>query len=253
MKIYRNTLIALCCVLIGMTASAQVPSAIPAPPPLPPGPLIQKRAPNFAQWVITTVSTPASKANSESTSTADASATDGAQNADNKTKVALEVTMTKTGKFMLREVRAQDRPVVPTWCVSGLQITISDGISIVQAKINDPDPAVYTPDYEDYSDSDFQGFDWIKTSNYTGIKQIGGRKCIVFQDTLKNRWGGVNVVAHVDLETRLPVDVSLGGGTRTYTFKAPPTSELVLPPSVIQLLKNRQRTMDSATPRSQRQ
>lgn len=158
-----------------------------------------------------------------------------------------EVTITKTGKIMLREVRTQDGRVVPTWCVGDLQITVFGGTSTVQAKLVNPDPTVPTPNYEDYSDSDFQGFDWIAIGNYTGIKELGGRKCIVFRDTAKN------MSAYVDLTTRLPVELADGGSIRNYTFKGPPTSELVLPSNVVQLLKNRQRELDSATPRSQRQ
>jgi hypothetical protein len=47
--------------------------------------------------------------------------------------------------------------------------------------------------------------------------------------------------AYIDFGTRLPVALNFGGVTRNYTFKAPPTSELVLPPLMVQLLKNRQR------------
>jgi len=213
---------------------------------------MQKRAPDFSKWVITTVSAPVGNANAASASTVDAAAANGSQNTDNKAKVALEVTMTKTGKIMLREVRNQDGTVVPTWCVGGLQITISGGTSIVQAKLYNVDPTVPTPNYEDYSDSDFRGFAWINTINYTGIKEIGGKKCIVFQETTTNNAGvPVTRSAHIDLATRLPVDLSVGGGVRNYTFTAPPTSELVLPTLVVQLLKNRQRELDSATPRSQ--
>src|SRR5450432_3597000 len=78
MKTYPYTLFALCCALIGATASAQVTTARPTPPPLPPGPLIQKRAPDMAQWVITTTH-PASGANSTSAPATDASADNESQ------------------------------------------------------------------------------------------------------------------------------------------------------------------------------
>jgi len=155
---------------------------------------------------------------------------------------------------MLREVRTQDGQVVPTWCVGDLQITLFGNSSIVQAKVYNADPTVPTPNYEDYSDSDFPGFDWINLSNYTGIKESGGRKCIVFQETNKQDKGPpVIISAYIDFATRLPVAFIASGGTRTYVFKDPPTTELVLPTLVVQLLKNRQREMDSATPRSQMQ
>jgi len=238
-------ILTLFCVL-GLTSALQAQTDSGGPPPLPPGPLIQKRAPDFAKWVITTVSAPASSANSASTPTTDVSADNDTQSAG-KQKVALEVAMTKTGKIMLREVRTQGGQVVPTWCVGGFQITLFGNSSIIRAK--NPDPTIPTPDYEDYSDSDFLGFDWITLAKYTGIKEFGGRKCIVFQE---NDAGGIRS-AYIDLETRLPVALIAGGGTRTYVFKTPPTSELTLPPPVVQLLKNRQREMDSATPRSQMQ
>jgi len=239
MKTFPFILAAVSWALIGVVASAQTPL-----PPLPSGPLVQKRAPNFAKWDVTIVIAP-DKGNSASGSTA-------ATNADDKGKVVFEVTMTKTGKTMLREVHMPDGKIVPTWCLGDLQITIAAGVAIVQAKLHINDPSVPTPNYEDYSDSDFQGFDWIKASNYTGIKEVGGRKCLVFQDTLKEGGGPpINRTAHVDLETRLPVDVSVGGATRNYSFKTPPTAELVFPPPVAQLLKNLQREMDSAAPRWQ--
>jgi len=242
-------ILTLFCVL-AFTSALQAQTDSGGPPPLPPGPLIQKRAPDMAKWVITAVPAPANNATANSVS--DASSASDPQSAGAKQKVASEVTITKTGKIMLREVRTQDGRVVPTWCVGGLQITLFGNSAIVQAKVYNPDPTVPTANYEDYSDSDFPGFYWIGPSNYTDIKEFGGKKCIVFQEAIKNVTGPPSKLsAYIDFLTRLPVSLTVGGGTSAYVFKAPPTAELTLPPLVVQLLRNRQRELDSATPRSQ--
>ena len=252
MKNYTLPLFALYFAFGGTMTPAQETTTGSALPPLPPGPLVQMRAPDFAQWVVTVTPTLAF-GNSNSTSTppgTDASTATGSQDAGKLPTWTSQITMTKTRTIILREVRNQTGQTWTTWCTPGLQSTLSpDSKSwIMQSRAANADPTVPTANYEDYSQTDFLGFDWINLSKYVGIKVFNGSKCIFFQDSAN---GGEGRSAYIDLETRLPNTLNAEGKTITYAFKAPPTTELTLPPLLAQLLKNRQKQLDSATPRSQ--
>jgi hypothetical protein len=96
----------------------------------------------------------------------------------------------------------------------------------------------------DYSKSDFPGFEWITRHNYTGVQMMLGIPCIVFHD------GPVDVVAanapvnpnppipqsgstaYIAADSRLPVLLQTDGGFTMYQWEQPPSSPLTLPAAI---------------------
>jgi len=98
----------------------------------------------------------------------------------------------------------------------------------------------------DYSKSDFPGFEWIKRSNYTGVQTIVGIPCIVFHDG-PAQLGSANAplspgapvpipqtgsTAFIAADSRLPVLLQTDDGTILYQWEQPPTSPLTIPPGM---------------------
>lgn len=236
----KTPLLALGCLAFAARLLAQQPAN--TKPPLPPGPLIEKRAPEFAQWIIRSAgSADRGKASSPSPKSEEKHAAWGDI-----------VVMTKTGQVMLRQTTDDSKQVWNTWVIGeqGLQTTISpDGKKwIVQAR--NPDPNTPTPNYEDYSKTDFPSFEWITESNYAGVQEVAGRRCLLFTDKVKllsDDLEATPISAYIDLETRLPVAINQGGNARTYDFRSPPSAPLQLPTLVQGLIDNRQKTLESMT------
>ena len=53
--------------------------------------------------------------------------------------------------------------------------------------------------------------------------------------------GNVGITACIDLETRLPTALQIGGETRIFTFLDPPTTPVTLPPELAKQLEQRQK------------
>jgi hypothetical protein len=168
-------ILALWCVL-GLTSAlqAQTDSDSSGPPPLPPGPLIAKRAPDMAEWVITK-----KIGVSLDDTTSSANTPPAGQGA--KAPESTQNTVTKIHN-VIRVVHLDTRKQPWTvWCHGADEYMIwPDGKSCAQlaAGQNNYMP---NPFYFDFSTSDFSGFEWISPQNYTGIKSYQGTKCIVFQ------------------------------------------------------------------------
>jgi len=217
---------------------AQQPAAPPAEiPPLPPGPLIQVRAPEMAQWIVT----PAQPAQ--------AAAIPAAKPEENAAKPLLIAT-TKTGKTMLRQRQEPTGQILSTWCVDGQQITLwPDGKHwIVQiAKVN---PNLPDANYVDYSKSDFPEFAWISKGNYAGIQKFKGVDCIVFKAQIRvesDDPAPTSFAAYIDVNTRFPLLLQDGDGIHLYEYKAAPKEPLTLPPQVQSLLGSRQSVVKALT------
>jgi hypothetical protein len=220
---------------------AQERAATPELPPLPPGPLIQKRAPEMCQWLVSIVGV--NPATSSRT---------GASPEALKGFWASQTMFTKTKDILRQEFYDQKESIWTTWCVPGFEITIwPDGRNwIVQTmqKIDakGPPPVLYI----DFSKSDFPGFEWLSVNNYAGIQNVHGNKCIVFKDkVLVDPEHGIYVpgTAYIDFDSRFPVELLEGSVDRTYDFKNPPAGILTLPPLVQALLNNRMNGAGLAT------
>lgn len=241
MKLLSLTLLFVSAVL---NLNGQLAEPQPSVPPLPPGPLIQKRAPSFAQWIIR--SKPIKGGLGQENKVADANAK--SSEAKEKPSWGSLVSITKTGEIMLRQTMDDQSRVWNTWCTRQLQTTVyPDGKqAILQA--GNSDATAPTANFEDYSQSDFPGFEWITQKEYVGQKEYQGKKCIVYQNVPPTDGSDHSKrTALVDLETRFPVALLIDNDTHTYEFKAPPQGMLTLPPFVQGLIDSRQRMMSSAT------
>ncbi|MGC3989730.1 MAG: hypothetical protein QM796_08655 [Chthoniobacteraceae bacterium] len=218
-------------------------------------------------------------------------ASGGKKHSDKAAKVesALQkkvITVVKSGDVVFERTAVEGGDNVDIWRKSG------KGMAYIGPKVSFPAPSGSSFNVTDYVKTDFAGFDWISASNFVGIRDVMGRKCLIFRDktvTLEpqeisfiktdisqrlsneagrkqdaQKAGGssvegahyapvrpfnledykVEVVACIDLETRLPVLLQYGisgiqGGmmARTYQYQAAPAS-LSLPPDVQKAFAN---------------
>lgn len=210
-------------------------------PECPPGPLIQKRAPDFATWKISSVSSVTKGTTGKSKSKA-------ARAETKNPSAGRSVTITKTNPIIhASQTDAQGQKWNIWW----------DGTALVVVSANGGDAAFvappgdrdsYNPLYFSFSESDFPDFGWVSKQTYTGTKMVDGRKCLVFDrkppvvestESDAAAQSFVPIEACIDAETRLPVSVSSSGLTKVYSFEAAPTAMQVLPESVRTLLESR--------------
>lgn len=207
--------------------------------PLPPGPLIQKRAPDYSQWTIKVAPRP-DKPKAEPVKN------DAAPGKEEKPYWGEMVSITKTENIMLRRTMDAQGQTWNTWCIEDFQTTISPDEKSLMMQSRSLDPNVPASNYEDYSQTDFPGFEWVSAKSYAGIKLINGKKCILFQgkgrSDVEGKDGG-DLMAYINLETRYPVALIIGNDCRTYEFQAPPQTKLQIPQILKQLLSNRRKIM----------
>ena len=244
----------LACGLVPMVLCAQQAT----PPELPPGPLLNK-APEFAQWTITTkpAATPADSEPAEAESTPDRSPSPtprhrqkSADSTGKKTAPPVERTtvVTKTQSLRHEETSAGAEPKMQKWCVPDMQVTIDGSTAPV---VSLPGNAADS-DYVDYSKTDFPGFEWISNRNFTGARKVLGQDCLIFEDqpVAKKKGSGEPVpstaVAAINSATRLPVSLQTGEETQTYEFGLAPTAMLALPPDVQAVVEQWRKTMSQS-------
>jgi hypothetical protein len=202
------------------------PSSTPKPAP-PPGPLIQKRAPEFSQWVIYSKADDGGKAESKSSP-------------DGHPKFAI----TKTGKIINVIYLDEHAKAWSIWCLpEGIVAIYPDGKNVGLVE-RPTDPDSINPLYQDFSESDFSGFSWISADNFTGIGEVHGQKCLLFKKG--------QAEASTDLVTRLPVSLVNENGTTSYEFRAPPTVLLTLPEQVQRFIDAKKSADNSASRHARR-
>ena len=219
------------------------------PPPLPPGPLIE-RAPDYSTWTITFQGHHLEGKEPLKTGTNDKSVS------KDKEPVTMVSTVIKTGSTILEQnVDAEGRRH-HIWHFSGLRIMV--------ASVSNP---MVCPDYgggdifsTSFASSDFAGFDWLSPNTYWGMAKYQGYDCIVFKGTVspltvmaqkeeradieQARALGhpmavakVPAIAYVELKTRLPLFAQFGQEKRFYHYSSAPTSPLALPPKIADFVK----------------
>jgi hypothetical protein len=217
----KRTLTLFC--VLGLTSALQAQTDSGGPPSLPPGPLIQTRSPDFAEWVVT------KKIGGSIDDTTSSPNMPPAGQGATKPQTT-EDTVTKTHN-VIRVVHLDTAKQPWTiWCHGADEYMIwPDGKSCGQMALgNNSAP---NPFYFDFSASDFSGFDWVSLQNYTGIKSYQGTKCIVFQDGTPNS----KKIAYIDFTSRLPIALQNGGEEYLYKWNAPP-SDMLSFPSMVQAL-----------------
>jgi hypothetical protein len=222
--IRRRDVLRLAAGILVLAARAAVAQQTPAP--LPPGPLIQKRAPNMAFWSVTIKYGSLSGVVFKTSSTPAKDKTDKAQD--------IKINIVKTNEITLVQRVDQADQAWNTWCLPSLQILVwSDGKTC--SETGAPNQDLFNPFYNDFSKTDFQGFDWISRENYAGSETLMGFNCIVFKDASR--------VAYVETQSRLPVARVDAGQVFIYEWKAPPQAALTLPPNVQALVTQRLKAM----------
>ncbi len=204
-------------------------------PPLPPGPLLAET--DFAHWIVTT--TPGNN-------TASGNGAPAPANAPAEPPTIIEIT--RTGDT-LHMVTTDARGKSDRWCVGKIQFIQEPGWDVPIWL--DHDNAHGSARYISFGKALFPELSWISASNYTGIKLMGGRKCLVFTgkvmtlppagiDQLKQaavaagkpfdvKAYEADAVAYIDAETRFPVSYVKPYETSTYQILPAPTAKLTLP------------------------
>jgi hypothetical protein len=150
------------------------------------------------------------------------------------------VEVIKTGDIRLITATMTDGQSRDTWVLGGkLFNTTSDG---KQVSCGDYQPMF--PSFFQTGNTAFYGTDWIALKNYRGIVPFGGKKCYYYEDeetradlaldkgvvpnpkvpsskSLRKAW--------IDVESRLPVAVTLPEGLARYRFAKAPDSGLMPP------------------------
>jgi len=187
---------------------------------LPPGPLVQKRAPETNRWIITY--NPQKTAGGGGESEAAASGTKG-----KRAPFSRRIVYTKSGAFVCEQVIAPDGKVRERWIVGDYQFdkdpkTKRFNIYSVQAFVGGKFDGVR---FTDLSKTDFPGFEWIGPKDYAGVQKVMNRECLVF-----HRADGEEATAYVDAATRYPVVLKRGNETRLYEFQKAP--QIALPAEI---------------------
>ena len=241
MKI-RSVLVLLFGAVVLLHAQEEVAPAIP---PMPPGPPVQLRAPDFSQWVVQGTLNSAQPASAPASTGTD-------QNKAAKPDKESQVTMVKTGKIMLRQRVNGLGGTWDAWCIDDVQITVyPDGKNLV-VQTRPSYIGAANPLYEDYSQTDFPACWWVTARNYAGMKRYNGKSCLYFKNHLSfyKDYAPGNVEAYTDVKTRFPVAVIVtlpyGQEIYSYEFQPPPATELTPPENVKSALDDHHKA-ESAT------
>jgi hypothetical protein len=225
--------------LCGSSLLAQ--KANPTPADLPPGPPIEKRAPEFSQWLITTTLSGTAALDDQGNVGKSAAKAPGGPS-------TTKVMVTKTGNIYRVEHLDEARQLWTVFASGATQIMVwpDRHSAAVLTVSNNPDAP--NPFMTDFSVTDFQGFKWVGWNKYSEMKQYKGMKCIVFQeqehldsDDPSPGGGYKTVIAYVNADTRLPVALVDADEANIFEWKPEPKGMLSLPPSALAVLQQRQK------------
>jgi hypothetical protein len=229
--------------LYGGHLHAQAPP-VPAKPELPPGPLIQQKAPDFTEWTITQRPLPNSKTPGDSVGAPPSAVPgSGAPNQD-PNRIITRRIFTRTGKILNLQYTDEFNKTWNVWMQESQRVLAwPDGKSVTFVVPPQPhEPASVF--YIDLSKGDFEGFAWISAENYKGLSMVNGKNCLLFSGSTGNEAGfPIEVSAVIDLKTRLPVSLDDEQGEFTYEFKTV-ADTLTLPENVQKFILSQQRKED---------
>ena len=223
----------LICTILGMAfvlhAQAQTEPQVSPPPS---GVLFQKRAPVFSQWTVF-----CNPAKVQSNTVADEK---GGVAAAKAPKFSQIITVTKTKNIIQEQILGANGQRKETWSVDNLQYLTIAGSSERQVMDRGAIAKLYAAgiDFTDFSKTDFPGLEWVTPNDYVGTSKVMGRDCILFSKTDPEK-PQFTFVAHVDMQTRLPVLLQKDNEIRVYQFGAPPQAMLALPRDLQQDLERR--------------
>ena len=261
-KAKRFVIILAAASLIAAFAPLHAQQPAPSTETIPSGPLL-KNAPSNSQWIVAYKYDDASGKASKPTQ----------PHSENGRVRIRQILCIRTGAMAYEMITDEAGKKTEKWFANGEQYIRKSGSSdFSSAGTKD----FYNVNYEYHSPTGFPGFGWISKNKFVGIQKVLDRECLVFTDQqqelalsdpdlfaifndrkehpiVKDRENHempihvVNVTACIDLETRLPVLLQIGGETRTFTFLDAPTTPVVLPPELAQQLEQRQKVMEPLT------
>jgi hypothetical protein len=213
-------------------------------PPLPPGPLIQKRAPVPAQWTVTATSMPQPGAKGAQTTGTNSTTQSGTNSAAPASDAKiLSVKGFLKGSKTVRITFGSGPEAVNVWNVEGedLMENSSGRFSIVSDY-----QGIRNPYRTDLSRSDFPEMEWINAGAYTGQATYKKAPCLVFTKIVHvdaNKDLGipakdVPTTAFVSIEGRLPVALFSEGELREWTWQPTPTSDVQPPAGALATIRN---------------
>ena len=213
------------------TLSAQTPR--PSPQPMPTGPLIQSRAPEFSRWTVTY---------NQKRATATKPATAAPEQA--KPQPAKRLLVVRTQNVRYSQLSDAAGRQTETWYCDNIEFITDPATKrrLAYAIGHDPELEPET----NFSRTDFPGLEWVSAKTYLDVRTVMGRDCIIFSkggnEPETNQDGPLpassgGTVAYVDLATRLPILLQSNGENRVYQFEQPPQSKLTLPPDIQQALE----------------
>jgi hypothetical protein len=223
-------------VLLFRLADAQTTAEeTPVKEPLPPGPLIVTKMPDFAQWSIDFTYPPAAKAGQSS------------QSPDQKNQSTappgqyrpIRIVLTKTGDVTHEESVFENNLKGEMWCNRDTGAARLPNSSALVAEFSNGSVGNAFPD-----------FDWISKENYVGTLTHDQVKCLVFKQKQYDFEGGFlgMATAYIDIKTRYPVEYNRNAASRIYTIMDPPTEQLVIPDEFLTAGKAMKDRLEKATP-----
>lgn len=199
---------------------------------LPVGPLL-KSAPDFSQW---TVKYEYPKA------------TDPKDQAQNGAET-IQVSIVKTGNIVSEEIVDRRGGHESIWHVGGTQYRKPAGQGDWFESVASVGGNIGNSDFSPLPANGYRGWDWIGPDSYAGTIALDTGACFVFvpggAQKLKASGGAPTkdqiaaqpLIAFVNVETRLPVALRVGGITQRFVFAAPPTAIQQFPSDLADAIK----------------
>ena len=204
--------------------------------PAPKSPVLA-RAPSFADWTVTfnykgDEKKPGGVAGQPSLNAGPAIPADSLQS----------LTVSKTKKTYREETIFKSGMKGEKWIYDNIELMQVPGTDSI-VPIDPPTQEAPSPDYSDYSKSDFPELNWLTLDHYKGIQTYQGKPAYLFESTNP----GEKCVALLAVETQLPLSFTEGKVVRTYVFNPPPTAPLIPPENFLKVLKKHKRGLEKLT------
>jgi hypothetical protein len=211
-------------ILIGLSQLAAQTPARPAPKTP-----ILRRAPDFASWTVQ-LSYPDEKEKAAAPATPP----------DGRSDRIRSVTVSKTGKTYRELTTWTSGRREEKWTFGGVQLTtVNNGRSIVL--IEAPTSEEPSPEYSDFTRSDFPELQWVSVENYTGVQNHQGKPAYRFESARERE----TMTAFLSTETQLPFSFSMRDAERSYVFNPPPTAPLAPPERFLRVLRTHQKGLQA--------
>ena len=207
--------------IFSLVVGISVSFAAPDKPPIPTMPLVP-RAPAFSSWTITFArEKPA--------------LTPGKPVPQLIVDREQSVTVVKTNRTYWEVTTLTSGKKTERWICNGIELIKPQGSDqICQVEREEGFSHSFN-----FSNSDFEGLEWVSLDNYLGIKQYEGKSTFAFgsKPAKQEDKSGNNRSAILSVDTQLPLFSSDHNGSRTYTYNVPPTSPLVPPGNFLKAFK----------------